>query len=154
MTLDVEKCYSTVHIKQVNMSMMEYARSFEFTMKESVKKATQWASFYHTSRKSWFPKPKETILFSKVPLIKPLPIVDMSNANCDIMRNWASAYGAQVRQRTVRQETTMAKHGNLPEFICQSQLLLNQWVTADHPILYKMKQNQSTSSLTTSIDKR
>ena len=154
MTLDVENCHSTVHIKRVNMSMMEYARSFEFTMKESVKKATQWAAFYHTSRKSWFPKPKETILFSKVPLIKQLPIVDMSNANCDIMRNWASAYGAAVRQRRVRQETTMAKHGNLPEFMRQPQLLLNQWMTADHPVLYKMKQNQPTSSLTTSIDKR
>ena len=35
----------------------------------------------------WFPKPKETIPFSEVPLIKPLPIVDMSKANCDIMRN-------------------------------------------------------------------
>ena len=76
----------------------------------------------------------------------------MSKANCDIMRNWASAYGAAVRQRTVRQETTMAKHGNLPEFICQSQLLLNQWMKADHLLLYKMKHNQSTSSLTTLID--
>ena len=126
MTLDVENCNSTVHIKQVNMSMMEYARSFEFTIKESVKKVTQWAAFYHTSSKSWFPKPKKTTPFSKVPLIKPLPIVDMFNANCDIMRNWASAYRAVVRQRRVRQETTIEKHGNLPELICQSQLLLNQ----------------------------
>ncbi|PFX28225.1 hypothetical protein AWC38_SpisGene7031 [Stylophora pistillata] len=35
------------------------------------------------------------------------------------MRDWASAYGAAVRQRTVRQETTMAKHGTLPEYIYQ-----------------------------------
>ena len=95
-------------------------------MKDSVKKVTQWAAFYHTSSKSWFPKPKKTTPFSKVPLIKPLPIVDMFNANCGIMRNWASAYRAAVRQRRVRQETTIEKHGNLPEFIYQSQLLLNQ----------------------------
>ena len=38
--------------------------------------------------------------------------------------------------------------------MCQSQLLLNQWMTADHPVLYKMKYNQWTSSLTTSGDKR
>ena len=31
----------------------------------------------------------------------------------------ASAYGAAVRQRTVRQETTMAKHGTLPEYLYQ-----------------------------------
>ena len=35
------------------------------------------------------------------------------------MRDWASSYGAAVRQRTVRQETTMAKHGTLPEYIYQ-----------------------------------
>ena len=45
MTLDVENCHSTVHIKQANMSMMEYSRSFGLTMKES--------AYYHTGRKSW-----------------------------------------------------------------------------------------------------
>ena len=121
MTLDVENCHSTVHIKQVNMSMMEYSRSFGRTMKESVKQVTQWAAYYHTSRKSWYPKPEETAHFSEVPTIEPLPIVEMSKANCDILRAWASAYGAAVRQRTVRQETTMAKHGTLPEFMYQRQ---------------------------------
>ena len=119
MTLDVENCHSTVHIKQANMSMMEYCRSFGLTMKESVKRVTHWAAYYHTGRKSWYPRPEETIPFSKVPLIKPLPVVDMSKPNCDIMRDWASAYGAAVQQRTVHQETTMAKHGTLPEYIYQ-----------------------------------
>ena len=65
------------------MSMMEYSRSFELTMKESVKRVTHCpAAYYHTSRKSWYPKPEETIPFSKGPSIKPLPIVDMSKANC------------------------------------------------------------------------
>ena len=40
MTLDVENCHSTLHIKQANMSMMEYCRSFGLTMKESVKRVT------------------------------------------------------------------------------------------------------------------
>ena len=31
-----------------------------------------------------------------------------------ILRDWASSYDAAVRQRTVRQETTMAQHGTLP----------------------------------------
>ena len=37
------------------------------------------------------------------------------------VRDWASSYGAAVRQRTVRQETTMARHGTLPEFMHQRQ---------------------------------
>lgn len=36
MTLDVRNC-PTVHIKQANMSMMEYNRSFGLTMKEAIK---------------------------------------------------------------------------------------------------------------------
>ena len=32
------------------------------------------------------------------PLIKPLPIVDMSKANCDIMWNWASAWQCDCGQ--------------------------------------------------------
>ena len=40
MTLDVENCHATVHSKKVDMSKLEYARSFGATMKESVKRAT------------------------------------------------------------------------------------------------------------------
>ena len=42
-------------------------------------------------------------------------------ADCNALRNWASSYEAAVRQRTVRQETTMARHGTLPEFMYQRQ---------------------------------
>ena len=50
----------------------------------------------------------------------------MSKENCDVLRNWASAYGAAVRQRTVRQETTMAKHGTLPEFMYQRHCVVSE----------------------------
>ena len=35
------------------------------------------------------------------------------------MREWAHAYGAAVRQRSVRQETTIARAGTLPVFLYQ-----------------------------------
>ena len=38
------------------------------------------------------------------------------------MRDYALTYGAAVRQRTNRQETTMARHGTMPELIYQRQL--------------------------------
>ena len=60
----------------------------------------------------------------------------MSQAGCDLLWNWASSYGAAVRQRTVRQETTMAKHGTLPEFIHQRQC-----VTSDKPITFASGQD-------------
>jgi len=53
------------------------------------------------------------------------PAVEMSQANCDLMRNWASSFGAAVGQRTVRQETTMATHGTLPEFMYQRRCVIS-----------------------------
>ena len=41
------------------------------------------------------------------------------------MRNYALTYGAAVRQRTNRQETTMARHGTMPEMIYQRQLQIS-----------------------------
>ena len=47
------------------------------------------------------PKTRGDKPFSKVPLMKPLPTADISRANCVIMRDWASVYGAAVRQWTM-----------------------------------------------------
>ena len=129
MTLDIGNCHSTVHSKQANLSMLEYARSFGHTMKESVKRVTQWAAYYHTGRNSWYPKPEETIPFSEVPTIDPLPVVHMVKADCDLLRDWASAHGAAVRQRTVRQETTMAKHDTWHEYMYQRNC-----INSDQPV--------------------
>ena len=124
MTLDVENCHTTVYSKNVNMSKLrEYARSFGATMKENVKRATSWAAYYHTSRRSWYPKPDTTVSPHNVPLMMSLSVVNLPANDCDLLRNWASAYhGAAVRQKTGRQETTMAKHGTLPEYLYQRHL--------------------------------
>ena len=101
--------------------MAEYCRSFGTGMKEAVKRVTSWVAFCHISRRSCYPKPKGALLLSQVPFMKPLGNVDMRPADCDALRDSASFYGAAVRQRTVRQETTMARHGALPEFMYQRQ---------------------------------
>ena len=144
MTLDVENCHSTVHHKQGNMSMAEYCRSFGVAMKEAVKRVTSWAAFYHTSRQSWYPKPEGALLLSQVPFMKPLANVDMRPADCDALRDWASSYGAAVRQRTVRQETTMARHGTLPEFMHQRQCEV-----AEKPIFIAFDAQVSTAEAVT-----
>ena len=57
MTLDVEDCHTIFHSKKVNMSSLEYARLFGATRK-SVKSGASWAAYYHTSRKSRYPRPE------------------------------------------------------------------------------------------------
>ena len=66
--------------------------------------------------------------FSEVPTIHPFPHVSMSSENTEIIRNWATSYGAAVRQRTLRQETTMAKHGALPEYMYQRECVATEKV--------------------------
>lgn len=61
----------------------------------------------------------------------PLTAINLSTNECDMLRNWASAYGAAVWQRTVRQETIMAKHRRLPEFVYQRQLPVGEKVNVN-----------------------
>ena len=103
------------------MSMAEYCRSFGVAMKEAGKRVTSWVAFYHTGRRSWYPKPEGTLLLSQVPFMKPLANVNMRPADCDALGDWASSYDAAARQRTVHKETTMARQGTLPEFMYQRQ---------------------------------
>lgn len=49
MTLDIENCHATVNRKKLNMSKLEYARSFGATMKDSIKRTAHWATYYHTN---------------------------------------------------------------------------------------------------------
>ena len=41
MTLEIEICHSTVYIKQADLSMLEYCRSFGLTMKESIRRTNE-----------------------------------------------------------------------------------------------------------------
>ena len=54
-------------------------------------------------------------------MIKPQSPVKLP-AN-EIMQNWITSYSAAVHQRTVHQETTMAKQGSLPEYLYQRELI-------------------------------
>ena len=67
-------------------------------------------------------RPNTTVSVHNVPLMMPLSVVNLPANDCDLLRNWASAYGVAVRQRTVWQETTMARHGTLPEYLYQRRL--------------------------------
>ena len=120
MTLDVENCQSTIHVKQLNMSKTEYCSSFGLTVKETVKGLTNWGAYYHTRRNFWYPKPEGSLFLSQVPVMKILPIVHVCPTDCDALRDWSSLPWAAVKQRMVRQETTMT-HGTLPEFMYERQ---------------------------------
>ena len=122
MTLDVEHFHSTTHVKSDVLSMLQYCRSFGNCVKESVKRLSSWSAFHFTHPRSWYPLPEGTIQFHEMPKMKPLPARELSLDDCQELTEFASVYGRAVRQRSVRQETTMAKAGTLPSACYETNL--------------------------------
>lgn len=123
LTLDVENCHSVVHYKSPLCTVLEYARNFGNTVKESVKKTTNWAAFYFINPKSWYPVPDRAASLFEIPLAPQLPPAVITSQDAQLMKEWAHTFGAAVRQRTVRQETTMARAGTLANFLCQREIV-------------------------------
>ena len=84
-------------------------------MKESLKRATKWSSYYFTHANSYYPPVLQTkVPLRDIPKIKCLPVRDMSKQDQDCMRQWASEHGKAVRQLSVRQNNTKHAEGTLP----------------------------------------
>ena len=100
--------------------MLSHAQAFGQSIKESLKKTTQWSAHYFTSKERWYPLAENTLSLHQVtlPKRKEMSSTRLERLNPlqkDEMREWASVNGAVVRQRSCRQETTMARSGTLPE---------------------------------------
>lgn len=102
--------------------MLDYARNFGNAATEGIKRTTHWAAIYFTNPKSWYPVPERAMFLSARPVIQPLPAVPMTPQCVQVMRDWAQTFGATVRQRSVRQETTMARAGTLPSYLYQREV--------------------------------
>ena len=120
MTLAIEHFHATTHLKSSLMTQLQYSREFMTSVTESIKRNCTWSAHYFTSRKgSWYPPSEDTIHFEEVK-----PYLPKKSAPCKIskkdeeeLQQWSASYTQAVRQRTVRQETTMAKMGTLPYYI-------------------------------------
>ena len=122
MTMDIKNMHSIVHHKSPLCTALEYARNFGNAVKEGLKRTTSWAAHYYTNPKSWYPLPERSIPYSSVLVSKPDKAETLNSQDISTMREWAHTYGAAVRQRTVRQETTMAKAGTLPAYLYQQEV--------------------------------
>ena len=69
---------------------------------------------------------KNSLHFSEIPLPKPLPPKQIGNDNRNLLREWAAVNGAAMRQRTVRQETTMARSGTLPDACYRTDIRIDE----------------------------
>ena len=113
LTIDVEHFHAATHIKEVVMSMRQYCVQFGNTLKETIKRVTKWGGHYYTGGKNWYPIPDGAINFEDMPIWKKDRPIRMEKAKVEVMRNWASIHGKAVRQKSNRQQATMASAGTL-----------------------------------------
>ena len=75
---------------------------------------------YHTNCGSWCRVPESTI---------PLPpAIKATKDEISKMQDWASAHGS-MRQRSVRQEITMARAGTRPDYLYQKEVQVGEKVS-------------------------
>ena len=67
MILDVEHFHVTTHYKTPAMTMLQYSRIFGESMKENVKKLSNWSAHYFTDHRSWYLLPEKTVSLHDIP---------------------------------------------------------------------------------------
>ncbi|KAJ7375125.1 hypothetical protein OS493_001863 [Desmophyllum pertusum] len=112
---------------------------FHGTAKEGLKRTTSWSAYYYTSRGSWYPVPERLLGLFEIPPISLPPVVKASQDEISMMQEWERAHGSSVRQRSVRQETTMARAGTLP---------LRLFIPRGHPAAISESDSGSSISVT------
>ena len=116
MTLDTEHFHATTRYKTPVMTILQYCRNFGESMKENVKKLSNWSAHYVTNHRIWYPFQENTVSFHDIRQLSQLPAVKMSSKDQQVLIEFSNVYGRSVRHRTGRQGTTMAKAGTLPSF--------------------------------------
>ena len=107
LTVQVENIHAIGHFKdQFPTALPQYARNLGNTVYESNKRVIRWAAYYYTHQQSSYPQITPLNDISRMSYLKPTRKLNNSE--------WEANYGKAVRQRTVRQETTMFKAGTLP----------------------------------------
>ena len=71
-----------------------------------------------------------------------MPPVPMAPQCMQSMRDWAQTFDAAVRQRSVRQETTMERAGTLPSYLYQREVQPGESVSLEHSISREQQGSQ------------
>ena len=125
LTVQVENLHAIGHFKEQFPTLLQYAQNLANTVYESIKRVVQWAAYYYTHEKSYYPVVGQAMPLNALPRMSHLkPARKLNDRERESMLEWAANNGKAVRQRTVRQETTMFKAGTLP---------LNMYATSEQP---------------------
>jgi hypothetical protein len=125
LTVQVENLHAIGHFKDQFPTALQYARNLANTVYESIKRVVVWSAYYYTHSKSYYPVLRQSTPLNAIPKLDHLKAQrQLNRREKELMVEWATTNGKAVRQRSVRQETTMFKAGTLP---------LNMYRSSDYP---------------------
>lgn len=115
LTVQLENLRAMGHFKEQFPTSLQYAQNLANTVYESIKRVVQWAGYFYTHEKSYYPVVSQATPLDALPRMTHLkPARKLNDRKREVMLEWAANNGEAVRQRTVRQETTKFKAGTLP----------------------------------------
>ena len=127
-TVQVKNLHAVGHFKDQFLTALQYAWNMANTIYESIKRVVPWSVYYYyyyTHDKSYYPVLHQSTPLNAIPRLEHLKAMrQLNRQEKDLMIEWATTSRKAVRQRSVRQETTMFKAGTLP---------LNMYRTSDYP---------------------
>ena len=125
LAVQVENLHAIGHFKEQFPTLLQYAQNLANTVYESIERVVQWAAYYYTHEKSYYPIVGQATPLNALPRMSHLKSArKLNDRERESMLEWAANNGKAVRQRTVRQETTMFRAGALP---------LNMYSTSEQP---------------------
>ena len=125
LTVQVENLHVIGHFKDQFPTALQYARNLSNTVYESIKRVVVCSAYYYTHAKSYYPVLQQSTPLNVIPKLYHLKAQrQLNQREKDLMIEWAATNGKAVRQRSVRQETTMFKAGTLP---------LNMYRSSEYP---------------------
>ena len=115
LTVQVENLHAIGHFKEQLPTLLQYAQNLAYTVYESIKRVVQWAAYYYTHEKSYYPVVGQVMPLNALPRMSHLkPARKLNNRERESMLEWGANNGKAVRQQTVCQETTMFNAGTPP----------------------------------------
>ena len=114
MTISVH-FYSTIHVKHILVSQLQYTREFMRSVKGALKRSRRSSGYF-----SQIGKVVGITLLNVLPwIIACSAFVYIAVSNEGKLQTWADSY---TRQWRVRQKTTMANTGTLPHYLYSNKI--------------------------------
>ncbi|CAC5417468.1 unnamed protein product [Mytilus coruscus] len=116
LTLQVEHHFSNMRDRYPSPMVLQYGQQLLSTAKKTIKRRTNTGYHYYTHRSSFYPLPEQSPAFSLMEFPKKdrKQQSSLSADEKDDLMSFRKDYCQSVRQKTVRQQSTMYNAGTLP----------------------------------------